>query len=253
MLKNVAAAFQFLTVLPLPVKTEARNLERSIPWFPLVGAVIGLATGFGYQLLHRLFAGFEPVAVILTIFIYIILTRALHLDGFMDTSDAFFSRKERSATLKIMKEPTVGSFAVLAGGIWFLVLFSTLSRLTPADHVMLHSITRFQVLLPGLFFSYPRESGTGKFFVEHVTAKKAAGAVLVLIIIRASVYLLDIPGRLRFPVYAGALVLSIMITAAVGLWAKKKIGGITGDVLGFTIEANYLCIVLFFLIAYKYI
>ncbi len=220
-------------------------------WFPLVGAVLGLGTGFGYQLLKRWFN--EPVSAALTIFIYIILTRGLHMDGFMDTVDGFFSRKERDKILEIMKEPAVGSFAVLAAGVWFLLLFSAIPMLTLADHVMLHSFTRFGVLLPALFLSYPRESGTGKFFVEHVTLSTVFSAVVILLVTGAAVYAIDIPSRVRLPVYGGCLVLSLVIAAVSGLWAKKKIGGITGDVLGFIIETAFPVMVLFILLANNFI
>ncbi|MCP5045633.1 MAG: adenosylcobinamide-GDP ribazoletransferase [bacterium] len=249
MVKNIVSAFQFLTIFPLPVKTDARNLARSLAWFPLAGAVIGGCTGFAYWLLHHRLTFPGNSAAALTILIYIIVTRGLHLDGFMDTIDGFFSRKERTLVLKIMKEPTVGSFAVLGIGVWFLLLFSSIPMLHPMDVVFLHTVTRFQVLLPPLFFSYPRESGTGKFFVEQVTKTTALAAFTLVLGITAAIYWLDPAVRGRLPLYGGCLALAVVITLVCAAWSKKKIGGITGDILGFTIESTHMLMVLLIPIA----
>lgn len=234
------AAFQFLTVLPLPVKTGRENLEKSMVWFPVVGVVIGLVTGFGYRLLTYVFV--ETVSAALTIFIYIVLTRGLHLDGFMDTIDGFFSSKDRKSMMEIMKEPAVGSFAVLGVGVWFLVLFTSIPFLRPVDFVMIHTLTRFQVLLLPLLFSYPRENGTGKFFAASVTLKTFIGALIFTIIVMAAMYFIDIS---FLPIFSAFLLISLVISWFIGLWSKKKISGITGDVIGFTIETTHLVLVLF--------
>lgn len=234
--KELIAAFQFLTVLPLPVRTLPEHMARSMVWFPLVGAVIGLATGWGYRLLSNIFPG--TVAAVLTILLYILLTRGLHLDGFMDTVDGFFSHRHRQRILEIMKDPTVGSFAVLGSGIWFLVLLTSLEYLEPADHVMLHMTTRTAILWMPLFFSYPRESGTGKFFVENI--KK--GTVIV-----AMLFLAAIAAGFFYKQPLVPLVVTVVSLAAAlftGLWSRRKIGGITGDVLGFTIETTHMLLVL---------
>jgi adenosylcobinamide-GDP ribazoletransferase len=249
MLTCISAAFQFLTILPLPVKTERRHLEKSMVWFPMVGAVIGIITGFAFQGLHALFPA--SISSALTIFIYIILTRALHLDGFMDTIDGFFSFQDRESILRIMKTPTVGSFAVLGVGVWFLVLFSSIPMLGPKDLIIIHTYLRTAILLMPLLFSYPRGSGTGKFLVDHVKDKTALLAIILTLMITAALYFIDIPGsqwtvnkRLQILLYGAFLLVSFFVAWLIGLWSKKKIGGITGDIMGFTIETTHLLLVL---------
>ncbi|MGD2092412.1 MAG: adenosylcobinamide-GDP ribazoletransferase [Candidatus Aminicenantes bacterium] len=246
MMKNIAAAFQFLTILPVPVKTTQRNLEKSILWFPLVGAIIGLITGYGYWLLNYVFT--ENISSVLTILIYIFLTRALHLDGFMDTIDGFFSHKnkrDKEFILKIMKDPTVGSFAVLGVIIWFLLLFSVIPHLEPKDHVMIHTYTRMAILVMPLLFSYPRESGTGKFFADHVNGKTFCAAITITLVIMAVTHFINGADSLTVALVRGALLLvALLISGLIGTWSKKKINGITGDILGFTIETIHLILVL---------
>lgn len=248
MVKSLIAAFRFLTVLPLPGKTEQDYLEKSMVWFPLAGAVTGLITGYGYMLLGQWFG--TDIGSILTISLYIIWTRALHLDGYMDTIDGFLSHRDRAAVLKIMKDPNVGSFAVLGIGIWFLVLYSALPGLAPAHHVLIHICTRTAILLPPLLASYPRESGTGKFFVENVTAKTFSAALALMVFLLAVLYFLPpSPGVKADPVLyilfcGGCLLITLLSAVGATAWAKKKIGGITGDVLGFIIESTQLVLVL---------
>jgi adenosylcobinamide-GDP ribazoletransferase len=245
--KNLIAAFQFLTILPLPVKIKKENLEHSILWFPLVGAVIGLITGYGWRLLSRLFP--TGISSALTIFIYIVLTRGLHLDGYMDTIDGFFSHKQKAdgnSIREIMKDPAVGSFAVLGAIIWALLLFSALPHLEPLDHVIIHTYGRLAIILLPLLFAYPGESGTGKFFADHVKAKTLAIAVIITAII---IVLTCLSGSKAKPAVlilsrAALLPFSFLLSLSIGFWSKRKINGISGDILGFTIEANHLLLVL---------
>lgn len=246
MMKNIAAAFQFLTILPVPVKTTQQHLEKSILWFPLVGAVIGLITGYGYWLLSYVFTG--NISSVLTILIYIVLTRGLHLDGFMDTIDGFLSHKnkqDKDLILKIMKDPAVGSFAVLGVIIWSLLLFSIIPYLQPEDHVMIHTYTRMAILLMPLLFSYPRESGTGKFFADHVNGKIFSAAIAVTLVITAVTYFINGTNSVTVALVRAALLLAaLLISGLIGIWSKKKINGITGDILGFTIETIHLILAL---------
>lgn len=247
MLKNIAAAFQFLTILPLPVNSSRENLEKSMPWFPLVGAVIGLITGFGYRLFTHLLTG--NLSAVLTILLYIVLTRGLHLDGFMDTIDGFFSHPKnpgKESILKIMKDPAVGSFAVLGAIIWALLLTSAIPHLDIKDHVLILSFSRLSILLLPLFFSYPKESGTGKFFADHVKPLSFLMALLITLVITAATYFIDGSGRpdILIPHWGALVLISFLIALLTGFWSKRKIGGITGDILGFIIETNFIFLAL---------
>jgi adenosylcobinamide-GDP ribazoletransferase len=249
MVKNIIAAFRFLTILPIPVKCTQKNLEKSIVWFPFVGAIIGLITGYGYRLLHVLFS--TNISAVLTILLYILLTRGLHLDGLMDTLDGFLCHKgNKEDILRVMKDPAVGSFALLGGITWFFLLFSIIPRLEPWDYIIIHTYTRLSILLQPLIFSYPRESGTGKFFVDHINGKIFSTAmVLSLLITAAAVYFLnEISSESTALIWGLLLLTAFLCSLLIGIYSKKKISGITGDILGFTIEINHLILALLILI-----
>ncbi len=222
-------------------------------WYPLVGCVTGLVTGYGYALAKLFFS--SGVSAALTLILYIVFTRALHLDGFMDTIDGFFSHRPKEQILKIMKDPQVGSFAALGAGGWFLVLYSAIPQLSPLDHVLIHTFSRTCILLLPLIFPYPRQSGTGKFFVENVNGKTFLLAVVLAFAVALGGYYAHVLGSgyfkdiILFSVYyLAAMAVSFLIALLAGSWANRKIEGITGDVLGFVIELNHMAIALVLII-----
>jgi len=223
-LKDIIAALQFLTVMPLPFKTEIANLKRGVGYYPLAGALTGLAVGG----LHYGLQQFLPVrlSAALTVIFYAIFTRGLHLDGLMDCCDAFFSYKSREIMLKIMKESTVGSFAVIAGGGWLLVFWQIVLSLSWLEITAVFIVSRFSVLLLPLIFDYVRESGTGKFFAESVTNSLFALSLILAVILL----------MLINPIYAILIPVGWLIIWLWGKFAFQKIGGFTGDVIGAGME-----------------
>ncbi len=117
-------ALQFLTVLPIELKTipTAQQNGRAILFYPLVGLIIGgilfLVTCIFVKLPALLLA-----AIVLALWIW--LTGGLHLDGLADTADAWvggFGDKQR--TLQIMKDPSCGPIGVLSLVIICLLKFA---------------------------------------------------------------------------------------------------------------------------------
>ena len=219
---------QFCTSLPLPFKTDLADLKRGIAYFPLAGAIIGLICGLIFNYSSMLWN--QSAASILTIVAYLILTRALHMDGFMDTIDGFFSGKPRKQILSIMKDPTVGSFAVCGALCWFGWMFAFLPLILWQQLILILCISRWGVIWLGLISSYPRESGTGKFFVDNVTKSMLLPGLII---------------NIGLGIWLGWLNLILIIFILfygwlVSKWSEKKIAGITGDVLGFFIESSSL-------------
>ena len=93
---------------------EKKYIHRSIQTFPLVGLLLGLIMG---GVLYAL-AEWTPFSVLATAFILwlltILLTGGLHLDGWIDASDAFFSYQDQARRLEIMKDSRTGAFGVIS-------------------------------------------------------------------------------------------------------------------------------------------
>lgn len=255
-IKNISAAFKFMTILPIPIRTEYSHLTKSLPWFPLTGTIIGLIISIGYHYIGKIL----PLSItsVLAITFYIILTRGLHLDGLADTIDGFFSRKDRETILKIMKEPTIGTFAGLGLISWFFLFYTGLPFLTTTELILTFSFSRMSILWLPLFFSYPRESGTGKFFVENVNLITVLAATFITIGIMIFVLVFQFPFDIKqiysispFILFPGLLVISILFALLIGIWSKRKIDGITGDIMGFIIESSQIIQFLIILIIVK--
>jgi adenosylcobinamide-GDP ribazoletransferase len=118
------AALRFLTIIPIRRESTADEIGRSVIYFPLVGLLIGLVL-IG---LDQLFGLRLPMLVVnaLIIITMILLTGALHLDGFIDTCDGAMVRSSAKERLKIMAESRVGSFGTIGACCLFLLIYVAL-------------------------------------------------------------------------------------------------------------------------------
>ncbi|MEG0831477.1 MAG: adenosylcobinamide-GDP ribazoletransferase, partial [Acidaminococcaceae bacterium] len=120
-MRNFVTCLEFLTRIRFSQREQwtKEDFSRSVPYFPLVGLVIGL---FLAAVNYGLIALQAPVLIRATLLLLaeIIITGGLMYDGFMDTADGVFSARDRERMLAIMKDSCVGANAVL--GVLILVL-----------------------------------------------------------------------------------------------------------------------------------
>ena len=221
----IAGSIGFLTVIPVPhVAMSPRLAERSLAFFPLIGAVIGaLLGGLGIWLDQILPAG--PVAALL-IAGSALLTGGLHLDGLMDTADGVFGGRSPEQRLMIMRDSRVGAIGVIAAGVAILGQFACLSELTGYARftalVVAATMSRWAMLMALTIFPAARTSGVGATF--HAAATRTAGiagtlfAVLIAIVSN------------QFGVIA--LAFSAVAVLGCGHLLARQLGGLTGDSYG---------------------
>ena len=102
-----AAALQFLTVTPPLVRRafSMPELGRAVGYFPLVGTLLGtLLAAFDWGLAFLFPAG---VRAALDLALWVALTGALHLDGFLDACDGLFGGRTVESRLEIMRDEQV--------------------------------------------------------------------------------------------------------------------------------------------------
>jgi len=93
MMKGLIMCIQFFTSIPIPyeVPMDRRHINMAIKMFP----VLGLLQGFLYGILAYALIGWTPLSALAIAFIIwlsqVVITGGIHLDGWMDCSDAFFS------------------------------------------------------------------------------------------------------------------------------------------------------------------
>src|SRR5690625_1155213 len=107
---------QFLSIIPFPMEIpiEKKNVERAVQTFPILGLIQGaIYAGSFYFLIEWTPFSFLATAFIIWL-LFIILTGGLHLYGWMDSSDAYFSYRKKEERLRIMEDSNIGAFGVLS-------------------------------------------------------------------------------------------------------------------------------------------
>jgi adenosylcobinamide-GDP ribazoletransferase len=219
------AALQFLTIFPIRLKASTQALRRSIAYFPLVGLLIG---GILYGLDRLLTLAF-PISLvnILLIIALAAMTRALHLDGFIDTCDGLAGGHSPDERLKIMRDSRVGGFGVVGGCLLILLQYVALT-VVPHEHrmaalLLMPTIARWTMVYAIFAFPYAREQGMGKIFQEGTNWPWLAMASAITL---ASC--LGLMGLNGLAVMAAAMLVALLVAN----WLSGKLGGLTGDAYG---------------------
>ena len=236
MIKHFLAAVQFLTVCPLPstLKIDERDLGRSVPYFPVVGIIIGTAAaGLDYCLGYILP---PPVVSTLTVIFLLAVSCALHMDGLSDTADGFFSSRPRERILEIMRDSHVGAMGVVAIVCVLILKVTLLTAVPQAARWWVLLLTPFAgrcaLLINMAVIPYARpEGGLGTIFYSHHFRLQLAWALMALTTIG---WLVAGPAGLVVGLVSSAF--SIIFAA----YVKYKIGGSTGDTLGSACELTEL-------------
>lgn len=224
-------AMQFLTRLPVPVEDfHADDLANSLVFFP----VVGLLLAAGGLLLHFFLVNHTGNAVMmLVILLYLVLlTGGLHEDALADAADGFGGGGEKEQILTIMRDSRIGSYGAIAIAFSLLGRFVLLTELPAAKFAAYFAAG--QVLsrwtsLPLSFFLLPArvDSGQGSRVARKVSwLSLVCGTLLALGI--TALFL----KRALF--WAGST--AVFVTTITGLYYQKRLGGITGDCLGATIQ-----------------
>lgn len=240
MLRGLVTALRTLTILPVPGR-DAESLASSLPFFALVGALIGaFLFGLAAACGHLPDQGWPALGAAAAVVGGILITRALHLDGLADWADGFGGGRDRESTLRIMKDPAVGAFGVIALVSVLLLKWVAVSRLiehhTALWVVAACAVSRTVQVDLAAWLPYARtEGGKAEAFV-----KGARTAHLVTALVVALVLVVGIFG----PLGALALGLGGIFGRAFGLWCRARVGGVTGDLLGAASELTETLILL---------
>ena len=231
-------AVRYLTILPLSRRSHAglEDLGAAVPWFPVVGAGLGVILAAVDAATVRLFP--PLLAALLTVTTWKLLTGGLHLDGLADCLDGLAGRDpaERRA---IMADSRIGAFGAV-GLIFFLLLeLAALSELPPTARwraiVAAPVIARATPAVLGRLFRPARTVGQGAAFAAGLGRAGVAIALGVAIVIPVSVL---------GPVGVVATAVGLGAAVAIGAFLARRFGGVSGDVLGAGIELTELAVLL---------
>jgi adenosylcobinamide-GDP ribazoletransferase len=227
-MRRLALAVQFLTILPWP-RVQVRHPEDlggSMAFYPIVGAALGSIMVGVYVVGSEIFPDgvLRPALIVLLI----ILTGGLHLDGFADVCDGFYAGQSQADALRIMKDPHLGTMAVV--GITSVVIMKVvlLSHLPAAlvcsALLIFPAISRGGMVWGMRMAPYARpEGGTGEAFFRTLGPRQVWIATAFLGV-----------WAVLFAGWPALILLGLAIGATrlfVG-YCDRRIGGMTGDTLG---------------------
>lgn len=225
--------------VPPPERLEPAVAGRGLALGPLVGTGLGLASG-----LPLLVTGPDLVARLLSATLVVTLaawlTRGLHWDGLADLADGLGSRTEPAMALAIMRRSDIGPFGVLALVFTIALQVLSIAQLPAgppalAGWVLAVALGRMAVAVACGPWSRPaRAEGLGALVVGAVTPKRlaiAAGLATVTAVVQVVAGYVPAGVALVWAPLAG-----VVTAVALVRLAARRLGGVTGDVLGATAE-----------------
>lgn len=229
----IRLAFAALTILPVggrEAEASSEEIAASRIAFPVVGLILGLIYQYVYLLSFR-FAHSSFTAACFTVLAGVIATGGLHLDGAADSADGLFLAGDRDRRLAAMRDPHIGSYGVIALIMILLIKTALLAAIRSTDVaralILGGLISRTLIVFAAGFGRYARRDGTGKLLID-ASNDRDAGFAVTLVLIAASLI-----GRGEGLI---AAVSALAIAYGIVRFARKKIGGITGDILGAVVE-----------------
>jgi adenosylcobinamide-GDP ribazoletransferase len=159
------------------------------------------------------------------------LTGLLHIDGLVDAADGLLAHLDRDRRLAVMREPTVGAFGIAAGGAVLLARFAALSSIRPSI-LLLTGIwcgSRAVMAVTPSVVRYVR-ADTGGLATSFLAPGRVGPAVAAGLTGTAGLLAASMLWR---PLGGAVAAMSGLIGAALVIWfARRRLGGFTGDVLG---------------------
>ncbi|NTW84004.1 MAG: adenosylcobinamide-GDP ribazoletransferase [Chlorobiaceae bacterium] len=228
MLRGLVTALRTLTVFPVPGR-DTDTFSNALFWFPVAGLLLGLLQAFlayGIAL-----SGWNELAAVLTVTGGLVFTRGIHADGLADVADGFLGGRTREGALRIMKDSFLGTFGVLALAVSILLKWVAVLKLVQGGSFAVIAagvlLARWVQVLLASSLPYARsEGGTACAFVQGAGKAHLLTSSFLTMLFLSIIF------------HGNPLVLALVVPAALaaallaGMSASRKIGGVTGDVLG---------------------
>lgn len=242
-IKGFLIDLQFFTAIPIAksLPMDQEHLRSAIQTFPL----LGLFQGIVFSGILYFFKEWTPFSLLAAAFILwlttILLTGGIHLDGWMDASDAYFSYQNQEKRLEIMKDPRVGAFGVMAVIVLlssrFLFIYEITANMKIPSYILVASIPFLSKCVMGfmlLTVDSAKNEGLGRLFQEAASPKVLwIYPVYIIVFLYIGLFLSSDLIGLAVLVFAG--IVSYLLCRRN---SKKWFGGITGDVIGASVEGT---------------
>ncbi len=234
-LKGFALSISMLSTIPFfKVHDFYKGINGyAVMFYPLVGFILGYILYLSHAILSPYFSALHVGIIVFAL--WVVITGALHLDGFSDTIDGLYVKKEKA--LEVMKDPNTGGMGMIFS-VTFLILKASSLAHFEAFYLLpvVLMLSRLNIVLA--IFNYPYVSPNGM----STLAKEELKKFQVLIAVFYSLILVIL--YFTFSLFLVSLITLFIIK----YFFIKRYGGFTGDIYGFSIEVTEL-ILLNFIIA----
>ncbi|MGB3367278.1 MAG: adenosylcobinamide-GDP ribazoletransferase [Acidaminobacteraceae bacterium] len=246
-MKRLILLTQFLTRIPINknLDVDVDDFTKGIIYFPVVGAIIGVFLSILYYAFSYLDLELITISTVLVI-AEILITGGLHLDGLSDTFDGIYSNRDRERILEIMKDSRIGANGVISL-VSLVVLKIALYISVPSQYIIyvIFLMPIFsRAMVPFICYKaiYPRKEGMGNMFIGKVETKSLVITSFILLL-----------SSLVFIQSIIIIIPMIIFTYLYRAHVTKIIGGITGDVIGASIEIGEIVYLIGSIIVFKFV
>ncbi len=236
-MRRIAGAFIFYSRIPLPSSWFSAKSSHCSRYFSLVGWLVGGVSVGIWLLAQMMFSDSSgtlsevslPIAILLGMIAAVLLTGALHEDGFADTCDGFGGGWSPEERLRIMKDSRIGTYGAL--GLVFLLLLKFFALLQIETAILPwvwfagNTLSRFVSISQLRILAYVQDAAKSK----SGPMTEFSGVDLIVNAVFGLLPLLFIGNQVWAALPAVAIVWWFLL-----MYFKRKLGGVTGDCLGAT-------------------
>ncbi|WP_214480091.1 adenosylcobinamide-GDP ribazoletransferase [Bacillus sp. SM2101] len=236
-------AIQFFTTIPFQknIQWDSKSGRWCVRFIPLIGLILGVLLAS----IHTLFLNYFPISnamiALFLMFFSVLFSGGLHVDGWMDCSDAFFSYKDKDRRLEIMSDARVGAFAVISllflFGFRYLFIFESMgSSIITIALLVIPILSRTFMVYLLVTTPLAKHEGMAAAFKKHLTSADKYFVYATVILVLVLLYFFTHLTSLLFTVIL--MLASFFLFFRGRAFIVKHFGGMTGDTLGAFVEGT---------------
>lgn len=243
LIEQIILLIQFMTRIPITMNIEysEEKLGKGIKYFPIIGYIIGIII-FLFGVVLNKYIENKYIVALLLILVELKLVGLIHVDGLADSFDGLFSYRDKDKILEIMKDSRVGTNGVVVLIFYYLVKLILIAEIISRGDVrcliVYPIIARMSTSVNAGFGVYARNNGMSTGIIGMNKVKDGIFSIILTIFLVIIIYSNNIFKGLEM------LIAGILFIFYFRHIVYKKIGGITGDTMGASLEITGLIVLL---------